>query len=149
MGGDFSAAFTGTARLSAANTSNRFNPAHEAALAVAFWVYPTQLTPGTYYPYATVEGGSQATDGWFIYREGSTNKFQAGYSNGTNTFSVAAVVPVVNTWYLVVGNWFNSGPSPTVELIVYNTAGSLTDSTNTGTGYVNATASGVTIESLS
>ncbi len=140
LGGDFSAAFTGTARLSAANTAGRFNPAHSVALTVAAFVYPTELTPGTYYPYVRVAGTSAAADGWYIQRGGAANLFQVGYSNGTNYFNVDSTAATLNTWHFLVGTWFNTGASPTIEIRVYGPLGNLADTTNTGTGFVNASA---------
>jgi hypothetical protein len=89
-----------------------------------------------------LDGGNAAGDGWYVQRAGATNFFEVGYSNGVNYFNVDGFAPVVNTWYLVVGNWFNTGPSPTIELIVYNPAGAQIDATNTGTSFVNSAATG-------
>lgn len=139
---DFSAGFTGTARLSAANTAARFNPANSAAWTVAAFVYPTELTPGTYYPYVRLAGTSAATDGWYIQRGGAANLFQVGYSNGTNYFNVDSTAATLNTWHFVIGTWFNTGASPTIEIRVYGPLGNLADTTNTGTGFVNAAATG-------
>ncbi len=140
--GDFSAGLTGVNRLTALNTGSRFNPANSTALSVAFFVYPTQLTAGTYYPYVRLDGGGAAGDGWYVQRSGASNQFEVGYSNGLAYFNVDAVSPSVNTWYLVVGNWLNTGATPTIELIVYGPAGALTNTTNTGVGFVNAAATG-------
>lgn len=142
LGGDFSAEFTGTARLSALNTGARFNPANSTPLTVACFVYPTQLTSGVYYPYVRVEGGSGGADGWYLQRAGATDQFEAGYSNGTNYYNVDTTSPSINTWYMLMGTWHNTGGSPTIELRVYGPSGALADATNTGTGFVNAAATG-------
>lgn len=140
---DYAAAFTGTARLAAANTAGRFNPANSTPYTVAAWVYPTVVPVGTINAYVRVEGGSVGTDGWFLQYDGNLNQFGIAYSNGSNYFGVAGQTPTANTWYLLVASFANNGGGASaMELRVYSVSALLFDGTNVGTGFINTSATG-------
>lgn len=143
-GGDFSAGFTGSARLTAPNTAARFDPPNNTALTVALWVYPTQLTAATYYVYAGVVDGTAPGDGWFVLRDGNTGEFQVGYSNGTGYSLVdsSGFSPSINTWYMIYGTFNNLTGDKSFEIRVYDVNGAVNTSTQVGTGFVNASATG-------
>lgn len=139
---DQSASFTGTARLTTPNSGSRFNPPNDTALTIAAWVYPTQLTASTYYLYAGVVDGTAPGDGWFMLRSGGSNQFEVGYSNGSTYSLVDGFTPTVNNWYMLVGTFLNTTGDKGFTLQVFDTSASQGVFSQSGTGFINASATG-------